>query len=185
MVIYNGTSVWNQTCDFFELFEVPAELAKKIYCEPYELLDFSKMSDEELKNKTFFGVVGYLMKHISDPDVTLILTDLILMLTKIERNVTGLRFFEIAFRYLLDAGEGPDLPKAIYNAVQLIEDPKIRGKAMTLADVLRKYGREEGEEKNRREIVLNMLAEGLELPIIAKVTGLSFDQIRQLNAGGA
>jgi predicted transposase/invertase (TIGR01784 family) len=43
-------------------------------------------------------------------------------------------------------------------------------------------GQEEGQEAERRSIALKMLAEGMSLEIIAKITGYSIDQIQSLQS---
>ena len=44
----------------------------------------------------------------------------------------------------------------------------------------RKEGREEGREESTRQLALNMLAEGLDSTIVAKITGLTEKEIRTI-----
>jgi predicted transposase YdaD len=44
----------------------------------------------------------------------------------------------------------------------------------------RKEGQQEGAEKKAREVALNLLAEGVTVDVIAKATGLSREQIEEL-----
>ncbi|NJR52932.1 MAG: flagellar assembly protein H, partial [Leptolyngbyaceae cyanobacterium CSU_1_3] len=43
-------------------------------------------------------------------------------------------------------------------------------------------GRLEGEQRGRLEVAQNLLLEGMDIELIARVTGLSIEQIQQLQA---
>ena len=51
---------------------------------------------------------------------------------------------------------------------------------MTTAERLRKEGRKEGQKEARLESARRMLEEGLDINLIIKITGLSPDEVREL-----
>ncbi len=53
-------------------------------------------------------------------------------------------------------------------------------KAQAIKDAEIAYALEEGREEEKIEIALNLLEEGLPVDLIAKTTGLSVEQVKQL-----
>ena len=48
---------------------------------------------------------------------------------------------------------------------------------------IREYIREEGRQEERQQVVLNMLENNLDMPLICKVTGLSEEEVKKLKNG--
>ena len=64
IIFYNGWKPYNCSTDIFDLFGEKKELAKDILWKPCQLINLSKIPDEEFKDRLFYGVVAYIMKHI-------------------------------------------------------------------------------------------------------------------------
>ena len=54
---------------------------------------------------------------------------------------------------------------------------------MNVTERLKEEGRQEGWQKGRQEVILKMLKEKAEISFIAKVTGLSEEEIKKLKNG--
>ena len=46
--------------------------------------------------------------------------------------------------------------------------------------LIKQEGREEGREAERQEVAVNLLSEGISLEIVARVTGMTIEQLQQL-----
>lgn len=66
MIFYNGSENYNYSTDIFDLFGNDKGLAQDIFWNPYQLIDLSKIPDEELKNYLWSGIIMKTMKHIFD-----------------------------------------------------------------------------------------------------------------------
>jgi predicted transposase/invertase (TIGR01784 family) len=68
ITIYNGKRKHTAPRALHKLFEYP-DIAKKVLCDDYHLIDLNKFSDEDLREKKFAGSMMFFMKHIFDADV--------------------------------------------------------------------------------------------------------------------
>ena len=186
VVFYNGRHEWKDKADFYELFGVDPKLAKEVMTAPYKLVDLSQMSeDQELAIKDWWTVMRKVMKHIDAPDFEDLLMDLIDDVVGVAMSYTDRRFFQAMLKYLFSAGNytmGEGLLEKIYVKIEMIEYPELRRNAMTVADLLREKGIEQGVQKTRRENAINALEMGLELAAVHKITGLSLDALTALKA---
>ena len=97
----------------------------------------------------------------------------------------GLRFFESLLRYVIFS---TDVTEDIVTDSAEVLPIEAKEKAMTTAERLINRGREEGIQqgistgvkKNRLETAQKMLEEGLNVSLIARVTGLSEEEVREL-----
>ena len=58
-----------------------------------------------------------------------------------------------------------------------------KGGYMNTREYIKEEGRQEGIQKRDREVVLNMLKNNLDMPLICKVTGLSEEEIKKFQNG--
>lgn len=63
MVIYTGKKPWNAPTDVFKLFGAQEDLARQILLQPYQLIDIQRMSDDELSQRRWSGLVEFVLKH--------------------------------------------------------------------------------------------------------------------------
>lgn len=179
--IYNGPKPWRDSTCFFDYFEVAPELAKQVHCEPFQLRDLGGVSDEEIKETTWLGLMELLAKHAYDPDISPQLEKIAQALERLEEDASGTLFLETAIRYLLEVAETQKTPDVVKNTVKYLKSPRAKEPVMTVADFLREEGRQEGWKEGRQEgqeeaiqaIVTNMLSKGLEINEIADLTGVS------------
>ena len=54
---------------------------------------------------------------------------------------------------------------------------------MNTREYIKEEGRQEGIRQNQQQIVLNMLENNLDMPLICKVTGLSEEEVKKLKNG--
>jgi predicted transposase/invertase (TIGR01784 family) len=106
-------------------------------------------------------------------------------LRELDDKQTGIEYFETLMRYIFNARA--DLTKADFNAVvKKIETTYPEGSevVMTLAEIFREEGKEEGIEvgakQGKIEVAKNAIREGMEPDLVAKLTGLSKKEIEKI-----
>ncbi len=61
-----------------------------------------------------------------------------------------------------------------------LEETRIKEQAMTIAEMLEKRGAKRATEKTTKKYVLGLLAEGVSMDIIVKITGLSEAEVHTI-----
>lgn len=200
IVIYHGKVNWNINATLGEMIkgykELPKDVQKYIPDYEYVLYDISRFTDEEIKGKVINKIVMTTLRDIFTKDDEGIMESVYKMIgyfAELEDQQTGIEYFETLMRYIFSARV--DLTKEAVNEIMSkIETTYPEGSevVMTLAEKFREEGKEEGimkgmergmevgARKERIELVRNALNQGVELDLIAKLTGLTKDEINKL-----
>lgn len=205
LVFYTGNKVYDHSTDLFDLFgdQKVKALAQTILWQPYQLVDLSKISDEELKEFLRYGVIARTMKHIYAKDFLPILKDLIKDLHDIE--IQGeLNYIYTVLSYIIEAGElnKQEFIEIVKTGLTQVNEVNV----MTLAEQFRQEGlqkgiqqglqqgkleglqqgklegRQEGEHKALTDIALKLFTQKMSIAQIASVTGLSPREIEELKS---
>ena len=128
----------------------------------YLLYDLSEYSDEEIKGNAQLRIMLKLLRDVASKSTEEFLRSFYEAshaLLEIEDKQKGIEFFEITLRYVFNAVR--DLTKKdMEQIVRQIETtfPERSEVAMTLADILKEEGMQEGLEKGRQEGASQALA---------------------------
>ncbi|MEG3070207.1 MAG: Rpn family recombination-promoting nuclease/putative transposase [Candidatus Syntrophopropionicum ammoniitolerans] len=204
LVVYHGRDGWNIKPTLGEMLlgydELPQDVQALIPDYEYLLFDLSRFTDGEIKGAVITRIAVMILRDIQRKGVGAIL-EIILkaaaLLQELEDKETGLEYFEILMRYIFSAR--PDLTKADFvELVKKIETTYPEGSetVMTLAQVFREEGKKEGiikgmrrgmekgievgAQRNKLEVARNAIKEGMELGLIARLTGLSKKEIEAI-----
>ena len=183
IVVYNGSESWTAKKSVRELVDMAEIFGEFIPNVQYHLINISDLNIEKLQQlgNALAGV--FLLEHkvnseefekafkealkliFTEPDYELVKAIIQWILALLKR----------------------EFPKQAPALVQEIDFTKynreeVRTMLETMPKKLIAYGEEEGEKKGKRVVAKNMLAEGYAIAAIAKVTGLSADEIRKLKA---
>ena len=203
MVFYHGQQTpYPYSMNLADSFFDPLKIMKGMFPIPVPLIDVNQITDAELKQQQFLGVITSALKYSREPDISpYMIVDLQKLAELMDLNPElALNLSNIYSHYMLIVGN-------IVNAKQLIQDIQhlpepIRGKTMTAAEKLRALGREEGLEqgiekgleKGREEgreegleegleqVAINSLKEGVDPQFVARITGLKLTVILKLKA---
>lgn len=182
IVFYHGEVEYSYSTDLYDLFE-DTDLAKEIFLQPFKLVDVGKISDKEIKQQQWSGVMEFIFKHIFARDFLSYLLEIMPHLHKMT-NDDGSELVETVLNYSLNKAQHLDK----FDFFQTIKSQSwIDGeKIMTIAEILKKEGRQEGRQKGRQEAVIDvakkLLKEGTDPMFVTRVTGLSITQVRKLAA---
>ncbi|WP_346217123.1 Rpn family recombination-promoting nuclease/putative transposase [Caldifermentibacillus hisashii] len=142
--------------------EMPQNVKEYLPNFHYLLYDLSDYSDEEIKGNAQLRIMLKLLRDVATKSTEEFLRSFYEAshaLLEIEDKQKGIEFFEITLRYVFNAVR--DLTKKdMEQIVRQIETtfPERSEVAMTLADILREEGMQEGLEKGRQEGASQALA---------------------------
>jgi predicted transposase/invertase (TIGR01784 family) len=171
MVICHGEKKWKISPMFSDLilnFDLlPEEVKQMIPNYRYQLYDLSQFSDEDIKGKAELMIALSVARDIfkkSGEEFLETIFKAARALAELEEKETGLQYFETCMRYILTSG--PRLSREQLNTViKQLEVTYKKGSelTMTLAEVLREEGFEEGIEKGKKDSLFELAIEHLSL----------------------
>ena len=170
-ILYTGKKPYTYSTDLFDLFGENKAMAKELFLSPYELIDLSKASEEDLEKYEQFRVAAMVSKHIHDHDLLPYIPKLIEALQLLERDSEH-SYIYATLSYIVEKGEVSDAQQffqAIAQSLETIDEERV----MTIAEQLRQQGRQEGMQ----QVVRKMLQRQCSLEEIMAVTDWSLDQI--------
>lgn len=183
ILFYHGVATpYPWSLSWLDMFAAPA-LAKQLYTGPFPLVDITVVPDDEIVQHRRVALLELMQKHIRQRDLLGIVEHLTAILLNGYANDRQLKTL---FNYLIHSGKALRLGKFIREVAQRV--PQHKEKLMTIAERLREVGRRQGKreglEKGRLEgveegqraealrIAQTMLAEGMALEMVLRITGL-------------
>ena len=152
---------------------------------PFPLVDITVVPDDEIVQHRRVALLELMQKHIRQRDLLGIVEHLTAILLSGYANDRQLKTL---FNYLIHSGKALRLGKFIREVAQRV--PQHKEKLMTIAERLREVGRRQGKREGRLEgveegpraealrIAQTMVAEGMALETVLRITGLSEADIR-------
>ncbi|HGJ5883760.1 Rpn family recombination-promoting nuclease/putative transposase [Arsenophonus sp.] len=171
------------------------KLAESIYTNPFKLADVTTLDDGEIMQHKRIALLELLQKHIRRRDMTELLDSIVKLLSY--NYYTDNQVITL-FNYLIQEGNAQKPMEFITEIAKQSE--KHEGALMTIAQALRQEGRQEGLQKGklegiqeglikgvekgrqqeRIELAKQFLANGVDRHTVKISTGLSNDQLDQL-----
>jgi predicted transposase/invertase (TIGR01784 family) len=183
-VVYANDKEWTRENTLSYLLDtIPAPVKKHVPDYEYLMLNLQVKDFDEIKGELLTQIMLKTMKIVfmNDVDLEERLRE-ILHLIKLYKNVENtqetLEVFRLFIRYLTRAAKyikKEQLEKSVQK-----ELPEWRSDYMTIADVLRKEGKEEGREEEKKETDINLYKMGLTLDQIAQGTGLDKETLQEI-----
>ncbi|EDV0069642.1 Rpn family recombination-promoting nuclease/putative transposase [Salmonella enterica subsp. enterica] len=186
---YHGErSPYPHSTNWLHCFSNP-EMACKIYTNPFPLVDVTVLDDDEIVNHRRMAALTLLMKHIRQRDMMELLDRLSLVMV----GWISPGQVRTLVNYMLQAGDSPS-PEFMRALAERL--PKHEDELMTIAERLEQKGIEKGivigenrgiekgiEKgilKGKLQTARNMLAEGMDLHTVMKMTGLTAEELAQI-----
>ncbi|KOC92026.1 Rpn family recombination-promoting nuclease/putative transposase [Winslowiella iniecta] len=179
ILFYHGTtSPYPHPMNWLRAFSDP-DLAARVYGGDFPLVDVTVIPDSEILTHRRIALLEFLQKNIRQRDLMLFLEPLAML---IDSEYTTDMLVAAVMNYLLQVGETAD-PESFMRALARSTHHH-EGLIMTLAEQLEQKGLQKGLRKGRqegiKEVAAKMLAEGLELVSVSKITGLTEEELNQL-----
>ena len=204
LVIYHGKDRWNIKNTLGELItgykDLPTDLQKYIPDYEYLIYDISKYTDEEIKGEAQLRILLTIFRDIfikNNKELQESINRAVEYLQELEDRQTGIEYFETFIRYVFNARKSltkrdvekmieelektyPEGSKVMMTIIERFkEEGKEEGMLKGIAVGMEK-GMEVGAKKNKVEVVRNAINEGIEVSLIAKLTGLTKTEVEKI-----
>jgi predicted transposase YdaD len=170
---------------------------KKALFQPVSLIDVNQLDTTQLKQFPWRQPATGLMQHIRDEDITSTIINLLNQCIHLLNHPNGVDFLDYLLHYAVEAGNIIDVTE-FYRMSEKVTEP-VKEKVMTIADMLKKHGWEQGLAEdlekdiekgiekgalaNKQENAINMLTLGSDIEFVCKVTGLAAAEVTRLAEG--
>ncbi len=167
--LYHGIeSPYPHPLDVYQCFDIP-DLAKQVVFKPFTLLDLTVLSDDKLAKDGLAFLMEMLLKHSRTRNFLTILKqrrEAIKGILK-QLNKESRRFM---VKYVINETQDENEPNAVEQLVQILTTdlPEDKEVIMTFAQQLE----QKGEYNKALDIAKNLLAEGMSIELVKKVTKL-------------
>ena len=192
MVFYHGDrSPYPYSLALEDCFDDPLKLMRNVLSRDVPLTDVNQLSDEALQKQQWIGPMVFAMKHIRQIDMTPYALKVLASLPWNVEEHEGHDLLNLLLKYVLHAGNIDNINAFIRDGAEQLPRP-IRSELMTFAEKMEEQGIQKGLQKGMQKgrkagidegmekVALKMLAEGIEVPFITKITGLSQAEIKRL-----
>lgn len=167
--LYHGTkSPYPHSLDIYECFDNPGMARESIF-KPFTLIDLTVLSDDELTQDGLAFLMEMLLKHSRAKNFLTILKQKREIVREILSQLNqDTRHFML--KYIINEAHDDKVADAL-KLIQIFTTdlPEDKETIMTFAQLLEERGRKD----ERHKMAKNLLAEGLSLDLVRKVTELS------------
>lgn len=194
MVMYTGKKPYTYSMDLYELYGPHKEIAKEIMSGPFQLIDLTKLSDEDLRPYLWFGTMSLLAKHIHDPDILPFFQEEFVTILKMLDSIGEQGYVIRSVSYMVEAGDISNQDTFIKGLRENLQESK--RKAMTIAEKIRRAGKaegfkeglekgiiqglEQGIEQGIEVVASNMLKQGIGPSMVSSLTNLPLSRIKKI-----
>ena len=161
---------------------------KSIFCEPIPLIDLNTMPDTPNRehiwsNLMKLGLSANIKRYLSDFEA--LVERIGPLISMLESKSSGMDFIEKIVYYITNIADirnpEKDPVQHIRHLAGYLSDNS-REDIMTLADRIRRQGIEKGISRGVEITAMRMLKENVDINFIARITGLSIEVIKNLEA---
>ncbi|MDM2944578.1 Rpn family recombination-promoting nuclease/putative transposase [Citrobacter sp. Cm038] len=192
MLFYHGAkSPYPWSLCWLDEFANPG-LARQLYAAAFPLVDITVIPDDEIVQHRRMALLELIQKHIRQRDLMGLVEQIVSLLVTGSTNDSQIKTL---FNYILCTGDAPCFNEFIREIAE--RSPQHKENLMTIAERLheaglqkgRLEGREEGlqegliegQRAEARRIARTMLADGIEISTVQKITRLPTDELYNLS----
>ncbi|MCP4137233.1 MAG: Rpn family recombination-promoting nuclease/putative transposase [bacterium] len=178
IVLYRGDRKWNISLKFQDIIDIfDRGLRRFIPDFEYFLLDIQRFDKDNLKKLE--NLIGSFFALESDRDLASIEETAKEAVAILEEEEQVQMLFNFLFRRL--EHQGIDIPSSLVRVIN--EKEKIMGWTEVIAREIkqnRREGKVEGKVETRIENANSMIADGMDIKLIAKYSGLTVNEVKKL-----
>lgn len=196
MLFYHGAkSPYPWSLCWLDEFANP-KLARQLYTAAFPLVDITVIPDDEIAQHRRMALLELIQKHIRQRDLMGLVEQIVSLLLT---GLTNDSQIKTLFNYILQTGDAPRFSEFIRGVAE--RSPQHKEHLMTIADRLHEAGfqkgwlkgQQEGKQEGKQEgliegqrtealrISRTMLADGIDISTIQKITRLSAEDIQGLS----
>ncbi|WP_260862446.1 Rpn family recombination-promoting nuclease/putative transposase [Citrobacter sp. Marseille-Q6884] len=196
MLFYHGTqSPYPYSLCWLDEFANP-KLARQLYAAAFPLVDITVIPDDEIVQHRRMALLELIQKHIRQRDLMGLVEQIVSLLLTGFTNDSQIKTL---FNYILCTGDAPRFNEFIREVAE--RSPQHKEHLMTIAERLheaglqkgrmeglqegrlegKKEGMLEGQRAEARRIACTMLADGIDISTVQKITRLSVEDLQQLS----
>jgi predicted transposase/invertase (TIGR01784 family) len=177
MLFYHGIATpYPYSLCWLDGFTHPAH-ARGLYATAFPLVDITVISDDEIVQHRRVALLEFMQKHVRQRDLTKLVEQIIAILVKEYTNDSQLKTL---FNYLVYSGDAPRFGRFIRELARRAPQHH-KERLMTIAERIREVWRRKGRLEGRRaeglRIARTMLANGIALETVLRITGLSEEEV--------
>ena len=181
MVFYHGKEPYTAPRSLAELIQASPEIVQQILFQPFHLVDTHDISDEELRQRHWAGILLYLMKHVYARDIWPYIQQFVEMLKVIEQEDGSVLYAKHLLNYWLIAAETKKDPKAFVKVIQQGLSASMGDELMSMAEQLVQQGIQQGIQQGMQQGESTLLMRLLERKFKA-VPKIYRQRVEQANA---
>ncbi len=172
MIFYNGTVKYNQSTALFPAFDRTGAIAKSIYKRPIQLVDISKISDENIKQRPLLGLMEMTMKYVPQKKFIHLIEQLSQLMKKSEGSAIEARRIVYYAMKCMNTDEIWDLIRVLENR-NTLEDETMKSLAQGLYEKGYREGETQGEARGEASalgrVAESMAREGVDKAKVAAI----------------
>jgi predicted transposase/invertase (TIGR01784 family) len=179
LVFYHGRqSPYPYSCDFLDCFENRV-LAAEVLHKPFQLIDTTQISDNELMQHGTAALFELLQKNIFKRNLHEVLKEIFAhhLFQSLYVGVDGEYVFHV-IKYVLKQGELQDVNEFLHQLTAAL--PTEEEKIMTGAEQLIQQGMQRGFNKAMHQVAANLFERFKDINEVAKIMGLSRSEVEDL-----
>jgi predicted transposase/invertase (TIGR01784 family) len=183
LIFYHGRErPYPYSCDMIDCF-TDKVLAKEILHGSVQLIDVTQIPDDQLKQHGTAALFELLQKHIFTRNMQGFLKDIIegKLFQSLRERVNG-EYLVHVIKYVVNQAELQDVNKFFEELTEAL--PTEEEKIMTIAEQLRQQGMQQGMQKGfnnaMNQVAKNLLEELKDLDKVAKILGLSRQELEKI-----
>lgn len=170
-VLYNGAEPYSYTTDLFELFQ-DSGLAREIFLKPFQLVDLTQLSDDDLKKESLLGLMEMLLKYAFARDTVSLIRKIRDLLQQADK-MQEVELLRESAQYVFQTSKDDLSKHEVLNEFKKHLSPSTQENIMTLAEAFVEEGRQEGMQKGmqkERQKFRSLLLKQLEKRFPNKIT---------------
>jgi recombination-promoting nuclease RpnD len=182
LVFYTGDKPYTACKHLWELFGEQSEEMKMILQSPFYLIEAGKIPEETLTSHVYAGTMGFILRKCFRKHIKAELRKIIDNLNSLDSE--NHRYVLDLVRYIFNIDEGHRSAEELMTIVRDKMSPNLEKTMSSLAEKLIAEGELRGETRGKIEgemnIIMKMLANGVEPAFIAANTGFPIHKIKEL-----
>jgi recombination-promoting nuclease RpnB len=157
MVVYSGKKTWDAPLEIFDLFGKQADLARQVLLKPYQLIDLQRITDNELCQHRWSGLVQLALKYRQVRDFRRFL-DIVFPWINDLAGRDGQNYALTVLRYAMHGMKDGDEQLLREKSNEYLSDTFLQGEVMTVAEQIEQRGIQRGIQKGEATMLTRLLA---------------------------